>query len=95
MQVVIDIPNNMKEMCRWHKDCICNLTSIEVDILAEAIRNGVVLPKGHGRLIDADAVLEQMRNTFDMQELYLPIHLKELVIDEMPTIIEADKEVTA
>lgn len=38
------------------------------------------------RLIDADALFDKMQNTLDMQELYLPIHLKELVIDEMPTI---------
>lgn len=54
--------------------------------------NFMPLPKGHGRLIDADAVFDKMQSTFDMQDLYLPIHLKELIVDEMPTIIEADKE---
>ena len=38
------------------------------------------------RLIDGDAVLEFMRDRLDMQELYLPIHFKEFVIDEMPTV---------
>ena len=38
------------------------------------------------RLIDADAFLEEARNRIDMQDVYLPIHIKELVIDEMPTI---------
>ena len=38
------------------------------------------------RLIDADAFLEEARNRIDMQDMYLPIHIKELVIDEMPTI---------
>ncbi len=38
------------------------------------------------RLIDADAFLEEARNKLDMQDMYLPIHIKELVIDEMPTI---------
>ena len=37
------------------------------------------------RYIDADIVLDKMRSTFDMQDLYLPIHFKELIIDEMPT----------
>lgn len=45
------------------------------------------------RLIDADKVLEFMNNKLDMQELYLPIHLKELVIDEMPTAYDVDKVV--
>lgn len=45
-----------------------------------AILNGTVLPKGHGRLIDADAVLEEpYGNTY-----------KDIDIAE--TIIEADKE---
>lgn len=47
-----------------------------------------------GRLIDADKVIEVMRNKLDMQELYLPIHLKELVIDEMPTVIDMNKVIT-
>lgn len=43
------------------------------------------------RLIDADKVLEFMNNKLEMQELYLPIHLKEFVIDEMPTAYDIDK----
>ena len=38
------------------------------------------------RLIDADDAIRKMENTMDMQELYLPIHFKEWVIDECPTI---------
>lgn len=37
------------------------------------------------RLIDADDVLRKMESTMDMQDLYLPIHFKE-VIDEVPTV---------
>lgn len=37
------------------------------------------------RYIDADELLEAMRSNMDMQELYLPIHFIDLVIDEMPT----------
>lgn len=45
------------------------------------------------RLIDADKVLEFMRNKWDMQDMYLPIHFKELVIDEIPTTYDIDKVV--
>lgn len=38
------------------------------------------------RLIDADAFIEEARRKVDMQDLYLPVHIKELVIDEMPTV---------
>ena len=38
------------------------------------------------RPIDADKVLETMRSNMDMQELYLPTHFIDLVIDNMPTV---------
>ena len=83
MQIVIDIDEKLYAAVT--SDFWCGNYAIQ-----QVIKNGTPLPKGHGRLIDADTVLDKMRDTFDMQELYLPIHLKELVIDEMPTIIEAD-----
>ena len=84
MQIVIEISEDRyKQVCE--EQWLPNRLYFE-----KAIANGTPL-QPHGRLIDKDAVLEQMRNTFDMQELYLPIHLKELVIDELPTILEAWK----
>lgn len=48
--------------------------------ILKAIRTGTPLPKGHGRLIDADAVLvEPFGNTYKD-------------IDTAETIIEADRE---
>lgn len=38
------------------------------------------------RLIYADDAIRKMESTMDMQDLYLPIHFKEWVIDEVPTI---------
>lgn len=43
MKVIIDVPNNMQDMCQWHKDGVCALTGIEVDMIAEAIAKGVVV----------------------------------------------------
>lgn len=37
------------------------------------------------RYIDADEVLETMRSNMDMQELYLPTHFIDFVIENMPT----------
>ena len=45
------------------------------------------------RLIDADKLIEDMSNKWDMQDLYLPIHFKELLIDEQPTAFNVDKVV--
>jgi hypothetical protein len=38
------------------------------------------------RLIDADKVLETMRSNTDMQELCLPIHFIDFVVENMPTV---------
>ena len=38
------------------------------------------------RLIDADDAIRKMESVMDMQELYLPVHFKEWVIDECPTV---------
>ena len=37
------------------------------------------------RLIDADALIERMKNKWDMQDLYLPVHFEDLV-KEQPTV---------
>ena len=36
--------------------------------------------------IDADALIAKMPTVMDMQDTYLPIHFKEWLIDEAPTI---------
>ena len=42
------------------------------------------------RLVDADEVLKKMRSVMDMQDTYLPIHFKELVLDETPTVDDVE-----
>ena len=36
------------------------------------------------RYIDADLILPEMESKFDMQELYLPAHFQEFIVDEIP-----------
>lgn len=48
-----------------------------------AIKDGTPLPKGHGRLIDADAL-----NRKDVNYANIPMNF----IDTAPTIIKADKD---
>lgn len=69
-----------------------NVTSYPVTIhLYDAIKNGTPLPKGHGRLIDADA----LKHTYDdrLGDDFTAFHFLE-DIDYAPTIIAPDKEVT-
>lgn len=61
------------------------------DKLFMVIKNGTPLPKGHGRLIDADELEEckEIMNTISGESKYV-VRMGD--IRDMPTIIEADKE---
>lgn len=77
MQIVIDIP---KEMWEQVQDGYVPLG------ISRYLKNGTPLPKGHGRLIDADEI--QFENTeFDT---YGDYSIAFDAIDEAETIIEAD-----
>lgn len=71
MQIVIDIP---EEMYNRIKDGYVPLG------LSKYLKNGTLLPKGHGRLIDADAVDTRYSDPEVVETL-----------DNAPTIIEANK----
>lgn len=52
MEIVIDIPEEQYEYIKGlYKACTDYRTTL---MLYDAVRNGAPLPKGHGRLIDAD-----------------------------------------
>ena len=60
--------------------------------IVEAIANGVPLPKGHGNLIDADALLEKQYRIGDSATLSTRDVVNVEDVEDAPTIIEADKE---
>ena len=79
MQIVIEIPDN------YDIGKIEN-GSIASKIILNAVKNGTPLPKGHGRLIDADALLKRhLGADYDCR-------ITRGGINHAPTIIEADKE---
>jgi hypothetical protein len=83
MKIVIDIPENIIESAKSSP----NYYPIYCfEMIWKAIVNRTPLPKGHGRLIDADAYV---RNVVKMPR----INTKTigLALQETPTIIEADK----
>lgn len=77
MKLVIDIP---KEMWEWLH--IGFLDEDDGKHAINAIIKGTPLPKGHGRLIDADKLLKQPLDTANYPSNY---------IKDALTIIEADK----
>ena len=79
IEAVIKIPEEAYKTCLKLKGELDEDNSILGICLINSVANGTLLPKGHGRLIDVDAVLEEpIGNTY-----------KDIEIAE--TIIEADK----
>lgn len=58
--------------------------------ICEAVRNGTSLPKGHGRLIDADALYNRAKLCHTEEDGTACVEWRE--INDAPTIIEADEE---
>lgn len=97
MQIVIDIPEEVKEVFDKTKEGDLKGSYYDYNsIIGKAIQNGTPLPKGHGRLIDADEIETILHDrAFDKaasKQFYEIIWAKNLIHDA-PTIIEADKEV--
>lgn len=85
MQIVININENEYLSIKEYPN---NITSYPVTIhLYDAVRNGTPLPKGHGRLIDADAYIEKYECCGYLEDIEID-YFNEVV----PTIIESDKE---
>ena len=80
MKLVIDIPKEYVGMLGYSNE--------NIEVILNAVRNGKPLPKGHGRLIDADKIQFENRD-FDTYGDYSRAFD---AIDYAETIVEADKE---
>lgn len=81
MDIVINISEDTYKRHKWRVD---HDTCTELDI---AVAKGVPLPKGHGRLIDADAFIAMMEDASKKQKY------KELLIDDRLTVDDVFKAV--
>lgn len=75
MRLIIDIPDKTYE----YYVKLSNKNDEQLSAYERLILNGIPLPKGHGRLIDADALLKDRHKAIPV------IH-----IIEAPTILGAD-----
>lgn len=92
MQIVIDIPDKTYHSIKNTKQ----VGERNCWILTNAIINSTPLPKGHGRLIDADELYKQdkedwltLNNAPFISTDYAHVFAE---IDNAPTIIESDTE---
>lgn len=85
IELLIKIPEEVYKRAKETPDVIC-------DSVWSGMKYGTPLPKGHGRLIDAEDLDITTITTDDYSgNKILDVVLKE-DIDIAPTIIEADKE---
>ena len=91
MKIVIDVPEKVyNHFCRG-----CRFFD-EVEEAIIAITDGTLLPKGHGRLIDADELIKQLEalaNDEWNKQVGSSKGLEEVIdiVDDISPIIEADK----
>ena len=94
MQIVINIDDEDYDDITLTGGNIINL-GVLLD-LREAVRNGTPLPKGHGRLIDADALEKKMcdreEELNDDKAIWESSAVSVALDMFASTIIEADKE---
>lgn len=87
MKVVVDIPYWLYDAMQEHREPIYSQS------LGEAVRDGTPIPKGHGKLIDADKIgltdFECLLCNGDYKEA---LKMLEDKIKNADAIIEADKE---
>lgn len=84
MKLVVDIDDELYNFIMEHKLLVMDLKEIE-----KAIKNGIPLPKGHGKMIDADKAVANYAK-YGISHMWDATDLPE-IMDECPAIIEADK----
>ena len=91
IELVIKIPESTYKVFK-NLSKIIGVLVYEKDILTiiKAVKNGTPLPKGHGRLVDADAIEGHPR--YDCEGFKIGEDFDWEDIKATPTIIEADKE---
>lgn len=80
MQIVIDIPDYIYDHAKEYSE-----DSRDERITMNAVKNGIPLPKGHGRIYDLDKLIKHY-SEFEMVDKRITGGYI------IPPIIEADKE---
>lgn len=87
MKIVIDINEHIYEQVMADSEVYVLDNEVDRILIENAIYNGTPLPKGHGRLIDADS-MKTMKNIQSAN--FNAVELIRLWIDNQPTIIEGE-----
>ena len=94
VEVVIKIPKEYKDYIEGGAGIIPDKI---IQYLFNALDNGTVLPKGHGRLVDAEKIAREVNRAWTLwekkgEDCYLFADVLTPLLVSQPTVIEADKE---
>lgn len=98
MKIVIEIPKSVKQTFdKATEEDIYGTYYDYNSFIGRAIKNGTPLPKGHGKLIDADELIKQLEVLANIEWNIQVGSSKGLedaidIVDDAPTIIEADEK---
>jgi len=81
VEILIKIPEGLKDVFENR-----NVTALDVEEMRNAIKNGTPLPEHHGRLIDADELLDKKQDYGEGQSTLILID--PYYVRKAPTIIE-------
>lgn len=82
MQIVIDIPDSFRNSLLEG-----SLTNDQILDVYRSARNGVILPKGHGKIIDEYKITKCEQVGLIIEDG----NITRCLVTDAPTIIEADK----
>lgn len=86
MKLIIDISDKVYKKIKDHSD-------YDIGALMYAIDNGEEIPKGHGRLIDEQALVDIIDRMWKNKQITNTKYNTFLeILDYVPTVVEADNE---
>lgn len=94
MEIIIDIPANYKERLDRDLDNL-DANSIGGREILYAVKDGIVLPKKHGALIDANELFFRLNEAqIEGTDTYMGLGTAKLTVENAPVLLEASKDGT-
>lgn len=85
IELVVKMPRYAFDKIK-EKDSVLSVSLMYVECMHDAIKNGTILPKGHGRLID-ESKIDYLDDDSER-----PFTFKDRIKNTSETIVEADEE---
>lgn len=86
VELAIKIPKEVYERFEYEYIEEYDASDYITEVILDACTKGIVIPKGHGRLKDVDAIMSELSVVSSR-----PVKSQMYMIEQAPTLIEADK----